>query len=160
MGRFCGLSRKYGPADKAAVEEAMAQAEVTDLSPRPYSALSGGQRRRVLVARALASKPGILILDEPTANMDAESEERLYKTLGKLKGGTTILIVTHDTEFVSFLTDRVLCMGMNVRARQGSIAQHRIEVSGGLHGCGDSRVLHDESIPGDSCFAEGPQGAV
>ncbi|MDR1566291.1 MAG: metal ABC transporter ATP-binding protein, partial [Treponema sp.] len=92
MGRFRGLSRKYGPADKAAVEEAMAQAEITDLASRPYSDLSGGQRRRVLAARALASKPGILILDEPTANMDTESEERLYKTLGKLKGGTTILI--------------------------------------------------------------------
>ncbi|MDR1567030.1 MAG: ABC transporter ATP-binding protein, partial [Treponema sp.] len=80
----------------------------------------------------------------------------------KLKGGTTILIVTHDTEFVSFLTDRVLCMGGDTQGggRGYGIVQHRIEVSRGLHGCGDSRVLHDESIPGDSCFDEAPGGAV
>ena len=55
MGRLNSLSRFYGTEDKAAVEEAMEQAEITDLSSRPYNALSGGQRRRVLVARALAS---------------------------------------------------------------------------------------------------------
>jgi zinc transport system ATP-binding protein len=154
MGRLHALSRKYGPDDKAAVEDAMEQVEIGDLCSRPYSTLSGGQRRRVLVARALASRPDILILDEPTANMDAESEERLYKTLGKIKGGTTILIVTHDTEFVSSLTDRVLCMGVNAQGgRRGyGIVQHRIEASGGFHGGGDSRIIHDECIPGDSCF--------
>ena len=68
---------------------------------RPYPALSGGQRRRVLVARALASNPELLILDEPTANMDAESEARLFATLERLKGNTTIMIVTHDTGFVT-----------------------------------------------------------
>jgi zinc transport system ATP-binding protein len=94
----------------------MEQLDIAGLSGRLYSELSGGQRRRVLVARALASlsgtgRPGILALDEPTANMDAESEERLFSALKKLKGSATILIVTHDPAFARSLADRVLRIG-------------------------------------------------
>jgi zinc transport system ATP-binding protein len=152
MGRLSALSRKFTAVDKAAVDEALDQAEITDLANRPYGALSGGQRRRVLVARALALKPEILILDEPTANMDRESEERLFVTLGKLKGNTTILIVTHDTGFVSALTDRVLCMGSREAGSEYGIVQHRTEADplGGTI-AGAARIIHGESIPGDQC---------
>jgi zinc transport system ATP-binding protein len=145
MGRLRPYSRRFGAEDQAFVEDAMAQAEVADLAERAYAKLSGGQRRRVLVARALAAKPEILILDEPSANMDAESEERLFKTLGRLKGRATILIVTHDIEFVSSLTDRVLCMGN--RAGEYGIVQHRTEGGEGSR----TRVIHDETIPADEC---------
>ncbi|MDR0553704.1 MAG: metal ABC transporter ATP-binding protein [Treponema sp.] len=115
MGRMRGLARYAGgkgkALDNAAVTEALEQAEILHLAGRPYGALSGGQRRRALVARALAARPELLILDEPTANMDRESEERLFRVLRKLKGNATILIVTHDTEFVSPLMDRALCLG-------------------------------------------------
>jgi zinc transport system ATP-binding protein len=161
MGRLAPLSRKFDAGDKAAVDEAMEQAEITDLAARPYGALSGGQRRRVLVARALAAKPEILILDEPTANMDRESEDRLFTTLGNLKGRTTILIVTHDTGFVSALTDRVLCMG--TREAGHGIVQHPLgglpDPLGGLpQGTARAdllvRIIHGESIPGDQCGPE------
>ncbi|MFH2115504.1 MAG: ABC transporter ATP-binding protein, partial [Spirochaetota bacterium] len=111
MGRLRGGSRKYSRTDRDLVDRALDLADVADLGRRSYTALSGGQRRRVLVARALAGKPRLLVLDEPTANMDAESETRLYRVLGDLKGETTILVVTHDTGFVSALTDAVLCVG-------------------------------------------------
>jgi zinc transport system ATP-binding protein len=161
MGRLSPLSRSFAVADKAAAEDAMEQAEIAGLADRPYSGLSGGQRRRVLVARALAAKPEFLILDEPTANMDAESETRLFNTLGRLKGKTTILIVTHDTAFVSSLVDRVLCMGSREGGDYG-IVQHRTETlavpDAHTHGDGrnhaGSRVIHDESIPGDLCDDE------
>ncbi|MDR3172313.1 MAG: metal ABC transporter ATP-binding protein [Treponema sp.] len=171
MGRLHPFSRKYGAEDKAAVEAALEQVEITVLAERPYRSLSGGQRRRVLVARALAAKPALLILDEPTANMDAESEERLFTTLSKLKGQTTILIVTHDRDFVSSLTDRVLCMGSQEHGAHG-IVQHRIETSGKpedallgshTHGSGyfhENRVIHDESIPADACYAENRHGPL
>jgi zinc transport system ATP-binding protein len=96
----------------------------------------------------------MLVLDEPTANMDAESEERLFKTLGRLKGSITILIVTHDRDFVSSLTDRVLCIGR--REGEGStcvIVQHPLE-AGSPEGEGSGtrfRILHSERIP-DSCY--------
>jgi zinc transport system ATP-binding protein len=152
MGRLAPLSRKFDAADRAAVEEAMEQAEIADLATRPYRALSGGQRRRALVARALAAKPELLILDEPTANMDGESEERLFATLGKLKGNATILIVTHDTGFVSALTDRVLCMGNRENGAAYAIVQHRVE---GSEAPGSARIIHGESVPGDQCVEDG-----
>jgi zinc transport system ATP-binding protein len=135
-----------------AVMYALEKTGISDLASRLYRSLSGGQKRRTLVARALAANPDIFVLDEPTANMDEESETLLYKTLGAYKGKTTILVVTHDTEFVTSLTDRVLCLG-----DRRNIVQHRTEsyVSGGLKhhgGAGQEvRVLHDENITTDEC---------
>ena len=169
MGRLKPLSRKFRAGDKAAAREAMERMEISGLAGRLYNALSGGQRRRVLVARALDSLaggegPGILVLDEPAANMDAESEERLFNTLGNLKGSATILIVTHDRDFVSSLTDRVLCIDQ--RGREGMvIVQHPLEAgsAGGPEGAAASggrfRVLHSESIPADICCGGEAEGS-
>ena len=110
MGTVKGLGKNI-QEEKAAIDEALVLSEVSNLAHRPYAALSGGQRRRVLVARALASQPKLIVLDEPTVNMDSESEKRLFETLRKLKGQSTILVVTHDSQFVSSLTDVVLCAG-------------------------------------------------
>ena len=153
-------ARGYNAGTKAAVDEAMEQTGIAELAAKPWRALSGGQRRRVLVARALAARPELLILDEPTAHMDTESEARLFETLGKLKGGATILIVTHDMDFVSALTGRVLCLGDN--AHQRAIVQHRVELAhenSAHHGDTGSqesnlqlaKVLHGENIPDDDC---------
>jgi zinc transport system ATP-binding protein len=138
--------------EKDDVMYALEKTGIIDLASRLYRSLSGGQKRRALVARALAANPDIFVLDEPTANMDEESEMLLYKTLGAYKGKTTILVVTHDTEFVTSLTDRVLCLGDGRK-----IVQHRTEsyVSGGLKhhgGAGQEvRVIHDENITNDEC---------
>jgi zinc transport system ATP-binding protein len=159
LGRYSRKISRAGNdsalADTAntAINDALEHAGIASLAARPYRSLSGGQKRRALVARALAAKPQFLVLDEPTANMDAESETRFYETLGFYKGKTTILIVTHDTEFVSSLTDRVLCLGDGSR----SVVQHRIEThSSALHGAvsQDVRVLHGENIPDNECCSE------
>lgn len=157
MGRLKPLSRKTGREDREAAEAAMEKTGVLDLADRPYAALSGGQRRRVLVARALASEPELLILDEPTANMDAESEKRLFDTLGALKGNTTVLIVTHDSFFVSSLIDVVLCIGESGAAcddmSEHPLHRHRTapaEAPRGRFGGSAARVLHDTEIP-DPC---------
>lgn len=147
LGRMSPYSRRQTQEDREAVDEALRQTGMTEFEDRQFSALSGGQRRRVLVARALAAKPEALILDEPTANMDTESEERLFETLGKLKGSVTILVVTHDMDFVSVLTDRVLCMGN--REGEYEIVQHPTETIGDA-----VRVIHSEVFPGDRCFDE------
>jgi zinc transport system ATP-binding protein len=141
-------SQGYNAGARAAAIEAMEQADIADLAAKPWRALSGGQRRRVLVARALAARPELLILDEPTANMDEESEERLFETLGKLKGSATILIVTHDHDFVSTLTGRVLCLGDD--SRRHEILQHRTEAVE-MGDIARAHVLHGENIPDDEC---------
>lgn len=150
------FSKQKRSEETVAVSEALELVEIADLASRPYSALSGGQRRRVLVARALASQPQLLILDEPTANMDAESESRLFRTLGQLKGNTTIIIVTHDSGFVSGLTDVVLCVGNDAGAGGGrTVVRHRTEPAAGvastLYGGNALQVRHDEALPDTCC---------
>lgn len=146
MGRVRPFSRKFTQEDFAAVQDALRQTETESLAGRPYSALSGGQRRRVLVARALASGPEMLILDEPTANMDEDSENRLSSVLASLKGKTTILLVTHDSDFVSALTDEVLCIGHGETGAADSVVRHRTEPAG------NARLVHHETrLPDCHC---------
>lgn len=159
MGRLKSLSRSFDKEDEEAVNEAMNRADISELAGRPYQSLSGGQRRRVLVARALAARPMLLILDEPTANMDTESEERLFGTLGVLKGSTTILIVTHDQAFVSALTDVVLCVGDRTKAGQArTVVRHSTEPAADappdLYGGRAVRVKHDETLNDNCCCGE------
>jgi len=143
-------SRRYGKNAGNAAAMAMEQTDIADLSNRPWNVLSGGQRRRVLVARALAAEPELLVLDEPTANMDAQSEAGLFSILGKLKGNITILIVTHDMDFVSVLSDRVLCMGNSAHKHRG-IVQHNITAAEDSSYLQMARVLHGEDIIPDAC---------
>jgi zinc transport system ATP-binding protein len=159
MGRLTGSRRKFDAHDGEAVARALEEADVADLASRPYAALSGGQRRRVLVARALATEPSILILDEPTANMDTESEERLFRALGSIKGKATVLIVTHDSGFVSGLTDAVFCVGEGGRRGEGGagrgVVRHEAapaaHVDGALYGGAALQVLHDTELDADAC---------
>ena len=160
MGGVLSTSRKGKASRNEAALEALKQVEMEDLAQRPYSELSGGQRRRVLVARALVAGPKMLILDEPTANMDSESEKRLFDTLRKFKGKTTILIVTHDMSTVSSLTDRVFCIGAQKPGQRGrTVVQHSLEpmknAPSELYGGEALRVLHDVELPADYCTFEG-----
>ncbi len=156
MGRLEGTVRPNDGEVSAAADRALGLADVAELAKRPYAALSGGQRRRVLVARALAAEPKLLVLDEPTANMDAESERRLYGVLSSLKGKATILIVTHDTGFVTSLTDAVFCVGERGSGR--SVIKHRMSpaahVTGEHYGGSAVQVLHDTELSDDSCCSE------
>ena len=88
VGRLArlGLFRRLGAADRAAVGEAVEAVGLADRLDEPVAALSGGQQRRVLVARALAAEPELLIMDEPTAGVDAASQEALAGVLAARVG--------------------------------------------------------------------------
>ncbi len=75
-----------------------------------FGSLSGGLAQRALLARALLPDPSLLLLDEPTAHVDAEAETAIYDLLLKLKGKTTILLITHNLAAVTPLADRLLCI--------------------------------------------------
>lgn len=112
MGR---LSRsrwgcRYGKMDHDAVMHALERTGVADLAEQPIGALSGGQRQRVLLARALAADAGILLLDEPTANVDAHMESTLNELLVELHQSLPIVLVSHDVAFVSASLNKVACL--------------------------------------------------
>ena len=77
---------------------------------RPFSDLSGGQRQRVLIAQALVSDPDILLLDEPTANVDPETEAGIYELLARLNERITVVVVSHNLSVVTAHATHVLCV--------------------------------------------------
>ncbi|MGK5595704.1 MAG: metal ABC transporter ATP-binding protein [Parachlamydiaceae bacterium] len=111
-GRLSHLSwyGQFRPSDYLAVKQSLEQVGIAHLQESAFGALSGGQQQRALIARALASQPEILLLDEPTANVDAEAQAEIYALLYRLKRTMTILIVTHDLKMAIEQVDRVLCV--------------------------------------------------
>ncbi|MGE5154494.1 MAG: metal ABC transporter ATP-binding protein [Bdellovibrio bacteriovorus] len=112
MGRL-GLSPGLGwhrRADREAAQRALAEVEAADLARRRIGTLSGGQLQRVLLARALVGEPKILILDEPTANIDQRIEGEIFELLAALNARLTILVVSHDIAFISSYVHRVACL--------------------------------------------------
>lgn len=92
------------------VLKSLDEAEVGELAARRIETLSGGQLQRVLLARALASSPRILLLDEPTANIDMRVETDIFDLLRQLNQRMTIVVVSHDVAFVSKYVHRVACL--------------------------------------------------
>lgn len=108
------LTGRYCKKDWELTMNALEQVGLSHYATHSFSALSGGQRQRVLIARALAAGGDILILDEPTANIDHESELHLFEILEELNHGMTILMVTHDVAFASKFFKRIACVNRRV----------------------------------------------
>ena len=100
----------YTKADREATRAALDEVEAGDLAGRQIGSLSGGQLQRMLLARALVSEPAVLILDEPTANIDLRLESDIFDLLKRLNARMTILVVSHDVGFISSYVTRVACI--------------------------------------------------
>ena len=110
-GRTPRLSRlaRLRATDRAAAADAIAAVGLADRAGDLVAGLSGGQQQRVLIARALAAEPAVLVLDEPTAGVDAESQEAFGETLRLLKQrGVAVLLVSHHLGALAALVDRVV----------------------------------------------------
>jgi zinc transport system ATP-binding protein len=112
MGRLqvSGFRVFNSRADRDAALEALDMVEVRGLAKRPFQSLSSGQSQRVLLARALVSRPELLVLDEPTSSVDAAAGTGFYALLRRLNDFMTIIIVTHDLGFVSQDLKKVACV--------------------------------------------------
>lgn len=118
MGRLSKQTRefyRYTQEDKQFVKALMKKLEICNLGDRQIGQLSGGQLQRVLIARALAMEPRILLLDEPTASIDAHSKTQIYSLLNQLnKENVTIVIVTHDIGVISSYMNKIACLNRDL----------------------------------------------
>ena len=95
---------------KLAALDALDKVGMKKYSDISFGTLSGGQAQRVLIARALVSRPQLLLLDEPTASVDSKAEAEIYSILKDIKGQLTILMVTHDLRAAVEHVERLLCV--------------------------------------------------
>jgi zinc transport system ATP-binding protein len=129
MGR-APLWCQFGIGKCHSLEEPLALTGTTHLLDRRIGELSGGERQRVFIARALVSKPELLILDEPTTGVDQAAQTDFYALLKRLneEHGLTILLISHDLEVVAHETKTALCLNRS------------------LVYTGPSPALHDEAV--------------
>jgi len=139
--------------------EIMAQClDVVGLGDRAevdVSTLSGGQQRRVLIARALASQPDVLIMDEPTAGVDLASQEVLSRVISRLAGrGVTMLIVTHEVQAVRGVLSRIVQLNGGRVTFDGTLAEHAR--SRGAPTSGQDGHHHDDEQTHEASPSAGP----
>jgi zinc transport system ATP-binding protein len=112
MGRLGhkGVFSRYNDEDYQAAEEALGTVEMTRHRNRQMGTLSGGQQQRILLARALVAEPRLLLLDEPTAGIDAPMRTGFYELLNQLKEHMSMVLVSHDITAVSVYVSTVACL--------------------------------------------------
>lgn len=114
MGRLSHkkIFQSMGKEDDQAVDKALREVDMTPYRKRQLSDLSGGQQQRVFIARALATEPKILFLDEPTVGVDTATQTEFYTLLKHLNTalGITLVLVSHDIDVVAKETTEIACI--------------------------------------------------
>jgi zinc transport system ATP-binding protein len=117
-----GILRPRGAADRAAVQAALRAVRIADRAGDPVATLSGGQQQRTLIARALAGEPELLVLDEPTAGVDAASQGAFADALhGFVDGGGSVLLVAHELGPLEPLISRAVVVHHGEIAHEGAV---------------------------------------
>ncbi len=135
-----GWWRAPSGSDRDAVAHALQSVDLAELADRPINELSGGQQQRVFIARAFASEPDLLVLDEPIAGVDAESQRRFRDSLVHLidEHGAGVLLVSHELSAVAHDVDRIVVLKGTVLF-DGTPAE--------LAASGVSLGIHPEDLP-------------
>lgn len=102
--------------NELAIDRALEQVGMKELKGRRIGELSGGQQQRAFIARAIVNGPDVLFLDEPTAGVDADTQERFYDMLAELnrRGGLTIVLITHDFGTITKHVNKVACLNQRL----------------------------------------------
>ena len=123
LGRtpYLGSWGTDGPADREAVQRALVVTETADLADRTFHDLSAGERQRVLLAMALAQEPRVLLLDEPTAHLDAAHQVWAFDLLRRLnrEAGLTVVAALHDLQLAAWFCDRLAVLDGGTLAAEG-----------------------------------------
>lgn len=111
-----GMLKNHAKADLDFVDDLMERIGLRDVADQPIGQLSGGQAQRAFIARALAARPKLLLLDEPTTGIDRSGQQRFIEQVVKLKAdlGLTLVFCSHDLRAVSSISDRVACLNLTL----------------------------------------------
>jgi iron complex transport system ATP-binding protein len=126
LGRYARLGALGAPssADRTAVRTALQRCDIVGLADRPVDSLSGGEWKRVRIARALAQEPQALVLDEPTASLDVRHEMELFELVRQLvNDGLASLLITHHLNLAARFADRIILLDQGRVAAVGTPAQ-------------------------------------
>jgi iron complex transport system ATP-binding protein len=126
LGRlpWLGPFQRAGPADEAAITQAMADAEIAPLADRPVTTLSGGERARAFLARALAGAPRVLLADEPVASLDPYHQMKVMELLrAQAARGGAVVAVLHDLTLAARFCDRLVLLDGGRVAAEGAPTQ-------------------------------------
>ncbi|MEA3403414.1 MAG: ABC transporter ATP-binding protein [Armatimonadota bacterium] len=152
LGRDSGLGPFVG-RDVTELSEVLATVGLEGMERHVFAEMSGGQQQRALIARALLVEPDMLILDEPTADLDVAAEREIWRLLQELNATTTVILVTHDLGFVSDVVKSVLCVNRQVRRHPTTeISEITGELLEGMYGSDLRVVRHDQTSDGGDCF--------
>ena len=112
MGRYgkTGLFRRYSAEDKRIAQKTLKTVGMLEHQSRQIGSLSGGQQQRVFIARALATNPKLLLLDEPVESVDPAMQTEFYELLEGLRQKMAIVLVSHDISAVSIYVDKIACL--------------------------------------------------
>jgi zinc transport system ATP-binding protein len=146
MGRYgrIGLLSRPGPADREMVWRQLANLGISHLAERLIGEISGGEQKRVFIARALCVEPRLLVLDEPTVSLDACVQDDILEILQQLKQQLklTILVVSHDIGGVARHVDDVICINRKIHVHQSPpIGRLGLEST---FGCSIEYLFHGE----------------
>ncbi len=131
---------RFTKENKEAADELLGKVGIFGLAGRQISALSGGEFQKMLIARALAVNPKLLLLDEPTASVDAGSRNQIYQLLEELNKGMTIILVTHDLLAVSAQVRKLACLNGHLVYHGGpEISESNVN---SLYGCPVDLIAH------------------
>jgi ABC-type Mn2+/Zn2+ transport system ATPase subunit len=170
MGRvpLIGVGRSPGSADRSAVADALEMVGMADSMERQIGALSGGQRRRVFLARAIAAQPDLFLLDEPVTGVDATTQEDLMDVLEtEARAGRTVVATTHDLACAAqrfhqaaFVAGRIVATGpanivLDPELLAATYGGHVIVLPAGERTVIDDAHHHDEPPPGERHFHDG-----
>jgi len=112
------------PIDQVAEVAGRLDLDLTEIAKRPFRALSGGQRQKVLAALALASGADLMLLDEPTASMDPRSRGEFFRLIEELPQSVTVLLCSHRLDEIRRLVDRVVVLAEGAAVWQGSASDY------------------------------------
>ena len=170
MGRvpLIGVGRSPGATDRQAVRSALDTVAMTDARDRQIGALSGGQRRRVFLARALAAEPDLYLMDEPVTGVDVTTQEDLMAILlAESQAGRTVVATTHDLASAAhhfhqaaFVNGRIVAFGpadlvMDPALLTATYGGHVIVLPAGDRTLIDDAHHHDDAPTGERHFHDG-----